>query len=388
MQILPYFENIEEIVIEDLKAAKKEILIAVAWFTNKKIFEMLIDKLKSETNIVVKLVVINDNINNRINGLDFQKFISAGGIFYYAEKNIPMHNKYVVIDSKTVITGSYNYTYLAESTNEENVIRIDGSSDIVQSYIENFNNIVSKKQPISNVKDYLEIFPPCVDMFSYKNYVIKDIYQEAESLKRFGNADEAEKLINSIPISIENNRIHSYVINNVIYKQWKSTYYVDKIEVDHKRIVIKFRTPLSDGCWLGAPNTRSAWVLRLSMNKEVQEYCYNIKNVCINDNVILKQVRKGYVYYFYKNSLLTDFSNNSCGYGVNENKQLIDSNGKLVPVKQLKCSTNDILTCEVCFKTERMEFINGIVDLIEGDGYEQDDNHWNAFSINMALNRE
>jgi hypothetical protein len=388
MEIIPYFEKIEDVVIADLKAAKKEILLAVAWFTNKKIFEVLIDKLNNDKNVVVKLIVINDNINNRINGLDFQHFISSGGIFYFAEKNIPMHSKYVVVDSNTVITGSYNYTYLAESTNEENVIRFSGGGDIVQLYIDNFNKIVSNKKPIVNVKEYLEVFPPCADLFSYSNYAVKDIYQEAESLRRLGNADEAEKLISSIPIIADKEKPKDFVINNVIYEQWKETYYVDKVEVKSNRIVVKFRTPITDGCILCSPNTQSAWFLCLSSNKEEKINCYNVRNVCVNDSVLLKQLRKGYVYFFYINNEKTDFSNNACGYKVNDSKQMIDANGNIVPVKQIKISPNDILTCEVCFKTENWEFINGVIDFVEGNGFEKDNGHWNAFKINMALNRE
>lgn len=388
MEILTYFENIEDKVIADLKAAEKEILLAVAWFTNKKIFDVLIDKLKGNKDIVVKLVVINDNINNRINGLDFQQFISSGGVFYFAEKNIPMHNKYVVIDSKTVITGSYNYTYLAEFLNDENVVRIDGCGDIVQSYIDNFSNITSNKQPISNVKDYLEIFPPSVDLFSYKNYAIKDIYQEAELLRKSGKSDDAEKMINDIPVAVIEDAPKDFVINDVAYRQWKNSYYVDRIEVKSNRITIKYRTPLSDGCWLCSPGTPSAWLLRLSKNKEIYADCCEVKNVCINDNVILKQLKNGSVYSFYVNEKPTLLSSNSIGYKINVQNQMIDSNGNLVPVEYIKFSKNDTLTCEVCFESNNTDFINGILDFIEGIGYESHDNHWNAFEINMVLNRE
>ena len=387
MEITPYFEKIEERVISDLKAAEREILLAVAWFTNKNIFDVLIEKLKGDK-IVVKLVVINDNINNRINGLDFQQFISSGGIFYFAEKNIPMHSKYVIIDSKIVITGSYNYTYLAESTNDENVIRIDGCGDIVQSYIDNFNNIVSSKKPITNIKDYLEIFPPCVDLFAYRNYVIKDIYQEAELLRQSGKPDEADNLVNSITVDTIGNAPKDFIINDVVYKQWKSSYYVDKIEVSSGIITIKFRNPLSEGCYLCSPGTRSAWLLCLSKNKEIREYCRNIKNVCVNDKVILNQVREGCIYYFYENDKRTDFSHNACGYEVNEQKQMIDSSGKSIPVEHIKCSKGDILTCEVSFNSNNVDLINGMVDFIEGNGFDSDEGHWNAFCINMALNRE
>lgn len=86
MEINAYFENIEDVIIEDIKTSKKQLLIATAWFTNKKIFDAIIDKLINCDDFAVKLIVINDNINNRIGGLDFQKIVSAGGNLYFAEK--------------------------------------------------------------------------------------------------------------------------------------------------------------------------------------------------------------------------------------------------------------------------------------------------------------
>ena len=83
MEVKPYFEKIEDVIIEDIKASNKQLLIAVAWFTNHKIFDVLIEKLNNNDGFIAKLIVINDNINNRPGGLDFQRFVSAGGSFYY-----------------------------------------------------------------------------------------------------------------------------------------------------------------------------------------------------------------------------------------------------------------------------------------------------------------
>jgi phosphatidylserine/phosphatidylglycerophosphate/cardiolipin synthase-like enzyme len=48
------------------------------------------------------------------------------------------HNKIIVIDKQTVITGSYNFTNQAETQNAENVLIIKGNPDLVQSYRQNF----------------------------------------------------------------------------------------------------------------------------------------------------------------------------------------------------------------------------------------------------------
>lgn len=68
MDINAYFENIEDVIIEDIKTSKKQLLIATAWFTNKKIFDAIIDKLISCDDFAVKLIVINDKRQKSISG--------------------------------------------------------------------------------------------------------------------------------------------------------------------------------------------------------------------------------------------------------------------------------------------------------------------------------
>ena len=186
-------------------------------FTNKRIFDVLIDKLNSDKGISIKLVVINDNINNRIGGLDFQQFINAGGVFFFAEKNIPMHNKYCIIDSQIVVTGSYNYTYYAESANEENIIRFNGGGDVVLSYIDNFSKLISNKKPIEDLKKYLEIFPPINDMFAYNNYAYKDIIQQVNYYEKQGHKEEVKDLEGMISTTSKDVEITDFTITKVIY---------------------------------------------------------------------------------------------------------------------------------------------------------------------------
>jgi len=388
MEIKPYFEKIEDVIIEDIKSSKKELLMAVAWFTNQKIFDVIIEKLNSISDFKAKLIVINDNINNRIGGLDFQRFVSAGGCLFFAEKNIPMHNKYMVIDSTIVITGSYNYTYYAESLNEENIIRINGGGDIVQSYVNNFNDLVEGKTAVKNVKEYLTVFPPFIDMFSYNHYALKDISLQADYYKQTEQIAEAQTLMENIEEAESQNGLKNFVINDIIYEQWKTEYYIDSIEVRSKRVKIKFRTIVSDSCWICAPNTRSSWILRSSNDKSISANCYAVKNVYINQELIINQAKKGVIYFFYKDVEESDFSDNPCGYEVNEQKQMIDENKNIIPVQQIKIPQNGVLTCDVYFKADESELINGTVDFIEGNGFEKDEIHWNAFKIKMFLNKE
>lgn len=55
------FENIAERIQQEIKGAKKSIFIAVAWFTNKTLFNELIEKAKA--GCTISLIISNDNIN-------------------------------------------------------------------------------------------------------------------------------------------------------------------------------------------------------------------------------------------------------------------------------------------------------------------------------------
>jgi len=51
-----------------------------------------------------------------------------------------MHHKFMVIDGKIVVTGSYNWSYGAEERNDENLVVIS-SPDIAKLYEAEFNRI-------------------------------------------------------------------------------------------------------------------------------------------------------------------------------------------------------------------------------------------------------
>lgn len=101
-----HFEKIQNEIIDEIDLATNEILVAVYWFTNLELFEKLIEKV--ENGIKVQLIIHNDYINNRQTGLPFQKLINKGGDFYFSNNFNSMHNKFCVIDNKTLINGSYN----------------------------------------------------------------------------------------------------------------------------------------------------------------------------------------------------------------------------------------------------------------------------------------
>src|SRR5207247_1218846 len=57
------------------------------------------------------------------------------------------HNKIIIIDKRTLITGSYNFTHQAESENAENLLIVRGHPELVNSDRQNFLTHKAHAQP-------------------------------------------------------------------------------------------------------------------------------------------------------------------------------------------------------------------------------------------------
>ena len=136
-----YFDDIQNTIIENLSNAKLSLKIAMAWFTNPVIFNTLLRICKR--GIEVTLLINNDLINNRPNGLPFNKLIQAGASLYIAESPKLIHNKFCIIDDKIVIDGSYNWTILAEKNNDENIVVIE-NGNAIDSFVDAFGRLIRK----------------------------------------------------------------------------------------------------------------------------------------------------------------------------------------------------------------------------------------------------
>jgi len=103
----------------ELSQSKQEILVAMAWFTDDELFDILIDK--ANQGVVVSVIVADHSDNEKLN-FDLLNHIPTGEVIKI--KNVGygmMHQKFCIIDRKIVINGSYNWSKNAKN-NHENVI--------------------------------------------------------------------------------------------------------------------------------------------------------------------------------------------------------------------------------------------------------------------------
>ncbi len=145
MELKAHFSNIHQVIIDHLDQARTEVTAAIAWFTDRDIFDVLCTKARSK--IKVSVALIGDEINQGPGGLNFQQLRNFGGQVYFlppGSRDAPtMHHKFCVIDRATVITGSYNWSKKARN-NDENITVVTDASDFAAKYLDTFNGLLAR----------------------------------------------------------------------------------------------------------------------------------------------------------------------------------------------------------------------------------------------------
>jgi hypothetical protein len=159
--------------------ANESLKVAVYWFTNHELFDLLY--LKQLNGVQCDLIIHNDYINNRDTGLPFQKFIDAGGKFYFSDEENPMHNKFCIIDNQVLINGSYNWTYYAESKNRENILIIKDEIDVLKAFETEYSKLIELVNPLQTITRLTKFEVEENNLLQNKDYLAHDIIYQAKA---------------------------------------------------------------------------------------------------------------------------------------------------------------------------------------------------------------
>jgi len=120
-------------IVKEVGKATSEILVQAYSFTSAPIAKALVDANKRG----VKIQVILDK-SQKSERYSSATFLANSGIPTYIDAvHAIAHNKIMIIDRGTVITGSFNFTKAAEEKNAENLVVIK-SKELAALYIENW----------------------------------------------------------------------------------------------------------------------------------------------------------------------------------------------------------------------------------------------------------
>ncbi len=189
-------------IIDSIKSASKSIKVAMAFFTDREIADILIQS--RNRNIEVVVILSTDKNNEKIKSVLFPH---CKVYTHAANGRGIMHHKFCIIDESLLLHGSYNYTYNALNNNEES-LNISDSYSLIKDYSTIFNNlldnsiIVNSKTPefveteikVEEKEDYLEKFSN-----ELKNHIsqifdefnVDEIIKTGQSLSKSSDGSEA-----------------------------------------------------------------------------------------------------------------------------------------------------------------------------------------------------
>lgn len=121
-------------IIKAINEAHKTILVSAYSFTSKDIAKALLNKKKDGVDI--KIILDKSQVTQKYSSATF--FANLGFDMRIDVKHAIYHDKVMIIDDKTVITGSFNFTKAAEEKNAENVLVIRDNPELAKLYTEDW----------------------------------------------------------------------------------------------------------------------------------------------------------------------------------------------------------------------------------------------------------
>jgi phosphatidylserine/phosphatidylglycerophosphate/cardiolipin synthase-like enzyme len=226
METQAYFEDIQFQIKKELAKANYSIQIAVAWFTDKEIFDLLCKK--AQKNVKIELIILNDKINKN-SGIEFDLLNKLGSNFWFVgsgdEYENIMHNKFCIIDYETIITGSYNWTIKAQN-NHENITIIKENPELAKQFTAEINSIKEKYLDIHT--DSFNISKILIRLETLKNIIVledtEDIHYQVKKIKlliKNQNQTDVLSKVNDIIVLIEKSKFSKsalFLISRYILK--------------------------------------------------------------------------------------------------------------------------------------------------------------------------
>jgi phosphatidylserine/phosphatidylglycerophosphate/cardiolipin synthase-like enzyme len=133
------WDNVEDLLIEAIAGAQRQILVQAYLLTSKKIGNALI--AAHRRGVDVRVLVDGEQLV-KAGSMMATALVAAGIAVWIETKYQNAHNKVIVIDANStnaaVITGSYNFTWTAQRKNAENILIIRRNPALTERYALNW----------------------------------------------------------------------------------------------------------------------------------------------------------------------------------------------------------------------------------------------------------
>ncbi|MCQ6267139.1 phospholipase D-like domain-containing protein [Fictibacillus sp. WQ 8-8] len=139
-----FFDDIKEEIIEGIRNAKYLIWAAVAWFTDKDIFEELL--LRKQAGVSIGIITSSEKSNQSLISVLEQNFEVVKVPLKGDRLFNRMHDKFCIIDLEYVMHGSYNWSNNARNNDETLATALD--RDFVKKFADEFIELFVKNKQL------------------------------------------------------------------------------------------------------------------------------------------------------------------------------------------------------------------------------------------------
>jgi len=137
-------DDISDLIARRIAQARESVRVQAYLFNDRHIAGALHAALRRG----VEVSIVADAAQHASGGLPVLAPLQRAGARVYLDScHAASHNKIVIVDAATVITGSYNFTQAAQWRNAENVVVISGSRAIAERFVKNFEYHRSQSAP-------------------------------------------------------------------------------------------------------------------------------------------------------------------------------------------------------------------------------------------------
>ena len=119
-----------EAIVAEVNQAQRELLIQAYSFTSQPIASACVSAHQRGVNVIA--ILDKSQETEQYSAADF--LLNSGIPTVIDSKHQIAHNKVILIDGRTVITGSFNFTTNAEKSNAENLLIIHDRPDLYSAY--------------------------------------------------------------------------------------------------------------------------------------------------------------------------------------------------------------------------------------------------------------
>ncbi|ACM19072.1 endonuclease Nuc [Geotalea daltonii FRC-32] len=130
-------------IVREICNAKSEVLIQAYSFTSVPIAKAIVQAKKR--GVKIEAVLDKSQRTGKYSAATF--LVNAGIPVLIDDQHAIAHNKIIIIDRNTLITGSFNFSKAAEEKNAENLLVFKGNTPLVLQYIQNFDHHKRHSEP-------------------------------------------------------------------------------------------------------------------------------------------------------------------------------------------------------------------------------------------------